>query len=349
MLSGGPNSSNDNRRKEPPKYSATGRECYLAMRDSCENLRMAVVLGIDGGGTKTKCAIARDGIVLGSATTGASNLVRVAEKDVRAALHGAIRSACEVTGIAPDQIEAACVGIGGASRENVATRIQAMIAEILKCPVEVIGDMQVAYDAAMHGGPGVIVIAGTGSIAYGCNEQGDTARAGGWGAIISDEGSGTWIGKNAVSAVFRAFDSGRSTGMTRHIMDTWKVFTRDDLIVKANTNPQPNFSELAPAVFQSAVEGDTMSQELLADAGVELAKLAKVVIRRLWPNGGAVQVAGVGGIFMNSVIVYKAFENSLRAERPNAMVRVLTEDPVDGALFRAERLISDPGAAGEHP
>jgi N-acetylglucosamine kinase-like BadF-type ATPase len=309
---------------------------------------MAVVLGIDGGGTKTRCAIARDGIVLGSATTGASNLVRTPEQDVRAALHGSIRAACEVANIRPDQIEAACIGIGGASRENVAARIHAIAGEMLHCPTEVIGDMQVAYDAAMHGGPGVIVIAGTGSIAYGCNEREESARAGGWGSNISDEGSGTWIGRNAVSEVFRAFDSGRSTVLTRHIMDAWKVFTRDDLIVKANT-AQPSFSELAPAVFRSAAEGDTMSQDLLGSAGVELAKLAKVVIRRLWPTSQHVQVAGVGGIFKNSIIVYKAFENSLRAERPEVAVRLLMEDPVDGALFRAERMISDLKAAGEHP
>jgi N-acetylglucosamine kinase-like BadF-type ATPase len=136
--------------------------------------------------------------------------------------------------------------VGGAGRENVASRVQAIVGELLHCPMEVIGDMLVAYDAAMHGGPGVVVIAGTGSIAYGRNEHNETARAGGWGSVISDEGSGYWIGRNAVSAVFRTFDSGRSTVLTRQVLDLWKVFTRDDLIAKANANPQPNFAELAP-------------------------------------------------------------------------------------------------------
>ena len=302
---------------------------------------MALVLGIDGGGTKTKCAVTRDGVVIGSATTGASNLVRGTDADVRSALHAAIRSACDTANVTPGEIEAACIGAAGAARESIANRVHAMVTEILRCPVEVVGDMQVAYDAAMHGGPGVIVISGTGSIAYGRNERDESARAGGWGSIISDEGSGYWIGRNAVAAVFRAFDNGRSTGLTRHIMDAWKTFTRDELIAKANTNPQPNFAELAPAVFQSALEGDPMSQELLSDAGGELAKLVKVVLRRLFPVGQAVQVAAIGGVFTNSIILYKAFENSLRAERQEAVVRVLTDDPVDGALFRAERLISD--------
>jgi N-acetylglucosamine kinase-like BadF-type ATPase len=310
---------------------------------------MAVVLGIDGGGTKTKCAISRDGSVIGTAITGASNLVRNSEDDVRTALHAAIRTACNAAGVTPQQIEAACVGVGGAGRENVASRVQAIVGELLHCPMEVIGDMLVAYDAAMHGGPGVVVIAGTGSIAYGRNEHNETARAGGWGSVISDEGSGYWIGRNAVSAVFRTFDSGRSTVLTRQVLDLWKVFTRDDLIAKANANPQPNFAELAPAVFQSATEGDKMSQELLSEAGAELAKLAKVVMRRLWQGNQAIQVGAAGGVFMNSVVVFKAFENSLRSERPDATVRLLAEDPVDGALFRAERLLSENKLGGDHP
>lgn len=308
---------------------------------------MAVVLGIDGGGTKTKCAVARDGVVIGSATTGPSNLVRNSEVDVRAAIQKAIRAACSSADLKPEQIEAACIGAGGAARPEIAERIQTMAAEVLRCPIEVIGDMMVAYDAAMHGGPGVIVIAGTGSIAYGRNEKNESARAGGWGSIISDEGSGYWIGRNAVAAVFRAFDSGRASGLTRHVLEAWKVFERDELVAKANTNPQPNFAELAPAVFQAASEGDTMSQELLSEAGAELAKLAKAVLRRLWKGNDSVQVAAVGGVFTNSVVVLRAFENSLRSEHPNVSVRLLTEDPVDGALFRAERLIADSKTTGE--
>lgn len=307
---------------------------------------MTLVLGIDGGGTKTKCAIARDGNVIGSAVAGPSNLIRNSEQDVRAALQSAIRAACKSAGVRPEQIEAACIGAGGAARPEIAERIRAIAAEMLGCPIEVIGDMMVAYDAAMHGGPGVIVIAGTGSIAYGRNDKDQSARAGGWGSVISDEGSGYWIGRNAVAAVFRAFDSGRASGLTRHILEAWKVFGRDDLVAKANTNPQPNFAELAPAVFQSANEGDTMAQELLSEAGAELAKLAKAVLRRLWQGSDAVQVAAVGGVFSNSAVVLRAFENSLRSEHANVTVRLLTEDPVDGALFRAERLIGDP--AGEH-
>ncbi len=301
---------------------------------------MSLVLGIDGGGTKTTCAIARDGQVLATVTTGASNLVRVSEEDARTAIQTAIRSACQSAGVALDQIEAACVGAGGASRESTSSRMHEIVAELLSGPIEIVGDMVVAYEAAMKGEPGVIVIAGTGSIAFGRNERNETARAGGWGSVISDEGSGYWIGRSAVAAAFRALDSGRSTILIRHIMDKWKVITRDDLITTANGNPQPNFALLAPSVFEAANEGDIVAQELLTDAGSELAKLAKIVIRRLWPGQHEVQVAALGGIFTNSKFVYKVFENSVRSERAAASVRLLSEDPVNGALFRAERYLN---------
>ena len=308
---------------------------------------MAVVLGIDGGGTKTTCAIARDGHLIAKVSTRASNLVRSSEEDVRTALLGAIRSACQSAEILPSHIEAASIGVGGASRENISNRIHQIVRESLKCPVEVVGDIIVAYEAAMRGGHGVVVIAGTGSIAYGRNERQDSARAGGWGSIISDEGSGYWIGKNAVRAAFRAIDSETSTVLMRNIMEQWKVITRDDLLIAANANPQPKFAELAPAVFNAAAEGDTIAQELLTDAGIELATLAKLVIRRLWPGDHSVQVAALGGIFTHSPFIYKVFENSIRSERVEAIVRLLDVDPVQGALYRAEQLLLTSRAAGE--
>jgi glucosamine kinase len=328
--------------------TAEAQEGLPASAGSCENLRMAVVLGIDGGGTKTRCAVARDGRVIGTATTGASNLVRGSDRDVRRSLLDGIHAACAMAKVTPDQIEAACLGVGGAAREKVVLRLREIVGEVLQCPVEIVGDMIVAYDAAMRGGAGVIVIAGTGSIAYGCDERGETARAGGWGSVISDEGSGYWIGRNAVAAAFRSLDNGRATVLIGHIMDEWQLPSREHLIAAANGKPTPNFAELAPAVFKAALEGDAIAQELLSEAGAELAKLAKVVIRRLWQRRSDVHVTAVGGVFANSSLVYKVFENSILSELPGTVVRMLMEDPVEGAIFRAEQLLAT-AKADEEP
>lgn len=299
---------------------------------------MALVLGIDGGGTKTACAIARDGRVLSEVVAGPSNLVRFPDDQVRTNLHGAINQACEAAGVQVEEIEAASLGLAGAFREVISNRAQGLAKEVLSCPVEVVGDVIVALDAAVQGGSGLIVIAGTGSIALGRNDRGDIARAGGWGSAISDEGSGYWIGRRAVSAAFHAFDGGRSSSLMRHIMTAWQVSSRDELILRSNSQPQPNFSELAPAVMHAAHEGDPVALEILSEAGTELAKLAKIVIGRLWPGSQRVDVYTVGGIFHNANVVRHAFENSIRADRPETQVKASSAEPIHGALIRAEAL-----------
>ncbi len=316
-------------------------EEFDGTRTSCHNRTMALIVGIDGGGTKTTCVLARDGQVLATANTGPSNLVRNSEEEVRKNLLSAVRMACQRAKISADNIDSACIGAAGAARQHVASRIQEIASEVLRCHIEVVGDMEIALEAAMKGGAGVVVIAGTGSIGYGRNELGETARAGGWGSVISDEGSGYWIGRRAVSAALHALDCGRSTTLIRFIMDTWNVVTRDELIAVANGTPSPNFALLVPSVFEAAEGGDIVAQEILTEAGGELSKLAKVVIRRLWPGQGAVQVAALGGIFTNSHFLFRVFDNSLRSERPTASVRLLTEEPVMGAVYKAEKFLQE--------
>ena len=164
---------------------------------------MPYYLGIDGGGTKTTCVVGNESQLLATATAGPSNIVRVGEVQARESLHQSVRQACAAAGIAPAQVAHTCVGGSGAARPEFAAIVRRALAEILPTPIEVVGDMQIALEAAFDEGPGVIVIAGTGSIAYGRDRQGNTARAGGWGFAIGDEGSAHWIGRAAVSALLR--------------------------------------------------------------------------------------------------------------------------------------------------
>ena len=167
---------------------------------------MAYYLGIDGGGSKTTCVVGDESSILATVTVGASNITRVGEAGAREVLHQAIREACRAAGINPQQVLRACIGAAGAGRPEIAGTVRKMVAEIISGEIEVVGDMEIALTAAFGEGPGVIVIAGTGSIAFGRDAQGRTARAGGWGFAISDEGSAHWIGRAAVRAVLRAAD-----------------------------------------------------------------------------------------------------------------------------------------------
>ena len=161
---------------------------------------VAIYLGIDGGGSKTSCLIGDETSVLGTGTGGASNVVRVGEAQARESLASAIRQACTVANLNPSQISSVCVGLAGAARTEISELVKRIVSELVPGKVKVVGDNVIALEAAFGGGPGVIVIAGTGSIAYGRNREGQTARAGGWGFAISDEGSGHWIGRTAVAA-----------------------------------------------------------------------------------------------------------------------------------------------------
>ena len=297
---------------------------------------MAFFLGIDGGGTKTDCALGDSAAVLGRGREAGSKLARVGQAQARAALHSAIRQAASEAKVELKQVQRTCVGMAGASQPEVAESIRALVAEIVPGEIQVVGDMHVALEAAFPGAAGMTVIAGTGSIAFGRNERGETARAGGWGPSISDEGSGEWIGRAAVAAALRAFDSGQSIGLVGCVLNSWHLATRDDVARVANSMPPPDYAALLPQILATAEAGDAAARDVLLQAGTELAQLAKVVVRRLWPGGTGAQVALAGGVFRNSELVRRVFANSLRAERPQAEV-IEEVDPVLGALALARR------------
>ena len=165
-----------------------------------------IFLGIDGGATKTSCLIGDEKSVLGSGASGSSNLIRVGEAQARESLNSAIQQACAAAHVSPAQIHKTCVGLAGAGRSEISSAARRAMLEIVGGEVQIVGDTIIALEAAFGRGPGVVVIAGTGSIAYGRNAAGQTARAGGWGFAISDEGSGYWIGRAAVASAMRSLD-----------------------------------------------------------------------------------------------------------------------------------------------
>ena len=298
---------------------------------------MGIYLGIDGGGTKTACVVGNENTILGAATAEGSNVLRVGERQARESIASVVQHACAAAKVRPESIERTCVGVGGGARPETAATVRQILSELVSGQVEVVGDMVIAMEAAAGSGPGVIVIAGTGSIAYGRNSAGQTARAGGWGFAISDEGSGFWIGRKAVSAAMRAFDEGRSTALLEAAIKSWNLSAREQLIVAANASTHPDFAGLFPAVLAAAEADDPTAHDVLAEAGAELAALAKIVIRRIFAKGENVPVAMSGGVFRNSALVRQVFYNNLRLDFPNAAVNSTVVDPVQGALQLARR------------
>ncbi len=275
---------------------------------------MAIFLGIDGGGTKTSCVIGDETSVLGSGTAAGSNVIRLGEAKAREALGAAIRQACAAVKMTPAQIERTCVGLAGAGRPEISNLVRRLLAELVSGEIEVVGDMVIALQAAFGNGAGVMV-------------------------IVFDEGSGHWIGRSAIAAIMRDYDETgeENSALLDSVKKAWGLTTREQLVLAANAHPSPDFAALLPAVLLAADSGDALARSILTQAGTELARLAKIVIRRLFPDGDQVPVAMSGGVFSNCALVRQVFYNSLRSEYPNCSVNLTVIEPVRGALELARK------------
>ena len=307
---------------------------------------MAYYLGIDGGGSKTACVLGDDHSVLVTVTTGPSNITRVGELRARESLHAAIRQSCAAAKIHPQEVQSICVGAAGAGREEVASIVRKIVAEVIAGEIQVVGDMQIALQAALADGPGVIVVAGTGSIAYARDTRGRTVRAGGWGYAISDEGSAHWIGRAAVAAVLRAADEGINQKQSEQdasiffneLKSVWNLDSLEQLARTANSNP--DFAILLPAVLAAAKQGNALAERVLKQATAELAQIAKIVIRWLADNDSnlrTIPLAMAGGVFCYAASVREYFCHEICKLDPRLVVRPGIVDPVLGALEMARK------------
>jgi N-acetylglucosamine kinase-like BadF-type ATPase len=311
-------------------------------------------LGIDGGGSKTRCVLGDERSLLGSGSASGCNVLRVGEACAQSSLQAAIHEACVQAGISPRDITRTCAGIAGGARREIAGVVRHLLADIVGGEIEVAGDMEIAFEDAFGAGPGVIVISGTGSITYGRNARGETARAGGWGHAISDEGSGHWIGVAAIRAALLGRDRGENPGLLKDLMNVLGAETVDELVVRVNANPAPDFASLfpvvlstamAPRVLSAADAGGSIAKEVLEYAGDELGKLAETVIRRLFTAPEEVWVATHGGVLASSAQVMDSLVEHLRTRDPRIRFISREIDPANGALAHAKGL----GAAVRRP
>jgi len=298
---------------------------------------MSYYLGIDAGGSQTTCAIGDGRVALGRSNGAACKLSKVGDERARDVLRALVQECCKTAGMKTSDIEHTCLGVAGISGQKVIESMRSILSDVVSGEIKVVGDMVIALEAAFAGEPGVVVIAGTGSIAFGRNQRGDTARAGGWGPMISDEGSGEWIGRQAIAQAMRSYDEGASTRLIAEVLEIWRVATRDEIAARANASPPPDFAQLFPAVLQSASDHDSLAKEILTGAGMELARLARIVLRKLWLGPAVVNVRVSGGVISNSQLIRDAFQNTLRSERPDVIVSFEPVDPVLGALAMARK------------
>jgi N-acetylglucosamine kinase-like BadF-type ATPase len=277
--------------------------------------------------------------VLGRGLSGGCNIVRLGEDTARQSIHAAIREAFSSATLPLASSECVCIGVAGSAVAEVRNAVQRIIREVVSCPVVVVGDEEIAFEAFFGPGPGVLVIAGTGSIAFGRNSTGVTAHAGGHGFIISDEGSGQWIGRTAVSACLSAVDEGTPCELLPLLFGAFNVASAGELIQAANAVPLADFSRLLPVVLQAAEDGDPIARDVLRRAGDELASIAKAVAAKLNMQERELRVALAGGVFEHCVLVRQEFERSMLHTHPHAEIAGQVREPLMGAISLASRSV----------
>jgi N-acetylglucosamine kinase-like BadF-type ATPase len=292
------------------------------------------VLGIDAGGTKTVCYLADgDGNVLGEARTGGANLQTEGELEVEKTLHSVMDQAL---GGRQREIAAICLGMAGVDRDADGAVVRGIMRRIgALSKVVVVNDALVALVAGVGEAPGVVVICGTGSIAYGRNARNQAARAGGWGHILGDEGSGYWIGRLALRAVARAADGrGPATGLTPRILNHFAIVRTSDLVGEIYDRKLRHhaLAQLARVVQQAHDEGDDVATQILEQAAHELMRSARSVVERLNLREESLQFVLAGGVFTGVPWLTQELSRRLPGIAPRGQVRRLEVEPAIGAV-----------------
>ena len=295
------------------------------------------VLGIDAGGTKTVCQLAdENGTIIAEARGSGANLQAAGELQVEKVLHDVMEDAIGERDIRPAVI---CLGIAGVDRQDDAAIVRGIMKRIgFKARVVVVNDALVALEAGIPGEPGVVIISGTGSIAYGRNDAGEAARAGGWGYVLGDEGSGYWIGRAALRAVLRESDQrGHKTALTPLLLQHFGVAQAQNLLHEVyHTNLKPSaIGALAECVQQAFGDGDEVAIGILRSAADELEGSGLSVARRLGMIGQTFTFLLSGGIFRAVPWLKDELQRRLPLSARGTTARLLDREPAAGAVTLA--------------
>jgi len=299
------------------------------------------VLGIDGGGTRTRAAIIDDeGNVQGTCIGNSSNYDDIGIDAARENIKQVVDCAQQKTGISMDQFHAAFLGIGGVSSEADRTIVKNMALDLHLAPEECIGvdhDIRIALAGGLSGRPGIVQIAGTGSSCYGRNAEGRSWRSGGWGPLLADEGSGYWLGIEAMKAATRAADGhSQATSLLPSVLDFLKLTNIDSIMNRlyAQKMTRTEIASLSPLVISAAKEGDTISLEII-DSGIQyMAECVSIVANKL-DLLDQCELSLTGGVFQAGDFIIDRMRSKVQERLPHCKVTMAELPPVIGSCLLA--------------
>jgi glucosamine kinase len=305
---------------------------------------LAYFLAVDAGGTKTEFLLADEHRELGRVRSGSIKRLRRDAEATTQNLSCALKELTTQSGVSLLSVTRCCIGASGVTVPMVSDWITEAFRPQVGGELLLVEDVDIALDAAFQGKRGVLILAGTGSNVAGRGLDGHIVTAGGWGPTLSDEGSGFFLGVDALRKGFRAIDEQRPTMLLDAIQKFWNLNSLGELVEFANANPAPEFSELAPLVIACAMQGDRIAIETVQHGGKELAALASIVLERIRVTEEAAgetfllpPIALAGSIVEKVPWTRHALEEALRLRYPGVESFAAAVNPVEGALWRARR------------
>lgn len=305
---------------------------------------MGYMIGIDGGATGTVAILTdEDGTVLHTAQAAASNYIAVGKQAAQVALRAVIDEVVTEANVSKADCEVAVIGLAGLNSEQDLSTYRSLIEPIgLGGAVHIENDIVIAWAAATNCEPGVVVIAGTGSSAFGVNAAGKRYKSLGWDYILADQGSGYWIGLEGVRAAIKAWD-GRTghTPLLDAMLEHYQLENAEAMLAYAHSDAfdKPRIARFAKRVSECAIDhNDPIAQEILQRAGVELAQGVVAVIKGLGLEGQRFTIGKVGGAFRSGDYLIEPFETGVRAVAPEATIEFARYPSVIGAVIYAHYL-----------
>ncbi len=297
-------------------------------------------IGIDGGGTKSRLVGTDLNFnVLGTCQSGSTNLNSTPYETVLGHINTLLTEFCSLTNMKLDDCAGFCIGSAGVDTPSDVTLMEKLIKETgLTCPITVVNDAELGLASETKGSAGVVVISGTGSIAFADNGKGHRSRCGGWGHMIDDGGSGFWIGKEAVNRALMAYD-----GRLPHTVLLEKIKNHFNLqeiheilpIIYAPDFSKSKIAELSMYVMEAAKEDDKISLDIQNEAATALFTLAETLINKYQIYSCKVIISG--GIIVNNTYIRNYFSKLLTDKYKDISICEIKEKPEMGAVFLASQ------------
>ena len=299
-----------------------------------------IIIGIDGGATKTiAVALDTENWRIHRGLSGPSNYHLVGLEGMSRAIEESVFRALEGLNLVGRDVDVMTIGLAGLDTSYDFKVVRDFLEDRnLARNLYLVHDTVNALYGALSGRPGVVVIAGTGSVAAGINSRGEYVRCGGWGYLLGDEGSAYDIGRRGLVAVLREYDGrGRKTVLTEYILDKLKIHSPDEIVKKVYIEGMGvrEIASLAPLVTQAAIEGDEVAMDIVKESMKALAELVYTVINRLGMHGEEIEVGLIGGVFRAGRVVVEVFEEELKKLEPGVKLITPRWPPEVGALLHA--------------